>query len=101
MSRVLEAVNWLLVFPYGYGAFLLGAMVGDNSRTPPVAAVVFWVYLAFYPVTVVACSLAARDLRRTGRAAAAIVASMLPFGVLAAAFVLFPAFVDLLATRFR
>ncbi|MDT8900815.1 hypothetical protein [Anaeroselena agilis] len=96
MSRVPECLSWLLVFPYAYIVYFLGNMVGGSPRTPQAAAVLFWAYLAVYPVAVVVFNFATRRLRARGRRNLALTASLVPYGVLAAAWVLFAAFVGAL-----
>lgn len=100
MSRWLTALSWLTIFPYAYIAFFLGNLVGDNAKTPQVAAVLFWSYLAVYPVAVLVCTLSAWRLRVTGRMGRALAMSVLPYGVLAAAWVFFASFVNVLCTVF-
>jgi len=96
MSRVPEGLSWLLIFPYAYMAYFLGKMIGDSARTPQIAAGLFWAYLAVYPVAVVVFSLVTRRLRARGRRRLALAASLVPYGVLAAAWVSFAPFVGVL-----
>lgn len=93
MSRVSEGLSWLLIFPYAYLAYFLGQMIGDSARTPQVAAALFWAYLAVYPVAVVVFNLVTRRLRARGRRKLALAVSLVPYGVLAAAWVSFATFV--------
>jgi uncharacterized membrane protein YhaH (DUF805 family) len=96
MSRVSEGLSWLLIFPYAYIVYFLGRMIGDSARTPQVAAVIFWTYLAVYPVAVVVFNLATRRLRARGKRKLALAVSLVPYGVLAAAWASFAAFVGVL-----
>lgn len=93
LNRALETVNWLLILPYGYIAFFLGTFVGGSAKTPGAAAFCFWFYLAIFPVTVVVCNLLVREIRARGRGGRALAVSLVPAGVLASAWLLFPAFV--------
>jgi uncharacterized membrane protein YhaH (DUF805 family) len=96
MSRVSEGLSWLLIFPYAYIAFFLGSMVGESARTPQTAAVLFWAYLAVYPVAVVVFNLITRRLRAAGKRPEALLVSLVPYGVLAALWASFAAFVGVL-----
>lgn len=96
MSRVSEGLSWLLIFPYAYIAYFLGKMIGDSTRTPQVAAGLFWAYLVVYPVAVVVFNLVTRRLRARGRGKLALAISLVPYGVLAAAWASFAAFVGVL-----
>lgn len=96
MSRVSEGLSWLLIFPYAYIAYFLGKMIGDNARTPQIAAVLFWAYLATYPAAVVVFNFVTRRLRARGRRRLALAVSLVPYGVLAAAWAAFAAFVGVL-----
>jgi hypothetical protein len=100
MSRWLAALSWLAVFPYAYVVFFLGCFVDDTARTPQTAAVLFWAYLAVYPVAVVVFNLLAWRLRSVGQKGWALVVSLLPYGVLAAAWFAFPVFVKTLCRVF-
>jgi hypothetical protein len=100
MSRWLAIVSWLAVFPYGYVAYFLGDLVGDSARTPQPAAVLFWAYLAVYPAAVVVGNTLSWLMRRGGKRGRALAMSLLPYGVLAAVWFLFTAFVDMLCRVF-
>lgn len=100
MGRVVETVNWLLLVPYCYVAYFLGMSVGASAKTPLAAAAFFWLYLAIFPAAAVVCGLAARTVRLGGRGGAALAVSLMPAGVLAALWLLFPAFVSLLSRVF-
>ena len=97
MSRMFAVANWLAILPYAYIVYFLGRFVGDSPHTPMAAAVIFWGYLAIYPLMAIVCNAAARGLRRGGREAWASVAGLAPWGVLTAVCFLFPAFVGFLA----
>jgi hypothetical protein len=100
MSRVCTALSWLLVFPYAYIVFFLGNMVSCSAKTPQAAAIVFWAYLAAYPVSVLVCWLIARRWRAAGKAGRALAASLVPYGVLAVGWTAFAPFVGLLCAVF-
>lgn len=100
MSRWLAVFSWLAVFPYAYVAFFVGDWVGDNARTPQAAAILFWSYLAVYPAAVVVGNLSAWRLRVAGKKGRALAFSLLPYGVLAAAWFSFSAFVRMLCSVF-
>lgn len=100
MSRWLAVLSWLTVIPYAYAAFFVGDWVGGNAKTPQTAAILFWSYLAVYPTAVLAGNLAAWRMRVTGRRRRALAFSLFPYGVLAAAWFAFPAFVRMLCRVF-
>lgn len=100
LSRVLETVNWLLILPYGYIIFFVGTFVGGSAKTPGAAAFCFWFYLAIFPVAAVACNLMTREIRAGGRGGRALAVSLVPAGVLAATWLLFPVFVRTLVRVF-
>lgn len=97
MSRWLEFLNWIAIFPYAYLAYFLGEFVGSSPKTPRAAALLFWVYLAVFPGAVLIFNLLARRSRRVGWLGRSALWGLAPWGVLAVLGWAFPAFVKFLA----
>lgn len=101
MSRWLEFINWIAIFPYAYLVYFLGLFVGSSPKTSQISAMLFWGYLAVFPVTVLVANLLGRESRKVGWRGKATLWMLVPWVVMAVQLWASPAFINLLVTCFE